>query len=179
MNELSIARRYAKAIFELAAEENRLDEVGRELAAAATALESDKELVAALREPATTREVKLQLIDAMAASLKLSPTVTNALRLLAERNRLVLVPQIAEVYRALADEKAGRVKAQVTSAVPLSEEAAREITVLLARATRRNVVVERSVDPSILGGVVAQVGGRTFDGSLRTHIEGLKKQLKA
>jgi F-type H+-transporting ATPase subunit delta len=179
VNELSIARRYAIAIFELAAEENRLDEVGRELAAAKAALESDQELIATLRQPATTREVKLQLVEAMATTLKLSPTVANALRLLAERNRLVLVPQIAEVYAALADERAGRVKARVTSAVPLSEEAAREIAVLLTRATRRSVVIERSVDPSILGGVVAQVGGKTFDGSLRTHIEGLKRQLKA
>lgn len=179
MNELSIARRYAKAIFELALDESRFDELGVELSAAAETLKSDENLLALLRDPATGREAKLQVAEAMASALGLSSTAANALRLLAERNRLILAPQVAQAYAVLADEKAGRVKARLVSAVPLNEEAASRIAAQLTQATRLTVVVERAVDPSILGGVIAQVGGKTFDGSLRSQLEGLKKQLKA
>jgi len=179
VNEQSIARRYAKAIFELAVDESRYDEMGQELSAAAAALESDEELLAALRNPATGREMKQQLVDALASGLKLGPTAANALRLLAERNRLVLAPLVARAYADLADQKAGRIRARLVSAVPLSDEAATRIAAHLTQSIRLNVIVERAVDPSILGGVIAQVGSKTFDGSLRTQLEGLKKQLKA
>ena len=179
MNELSIARRYAKAIFELAVGEGRFDELGAELAAAARTLEADAHLLDLLRDPGTGREAKLQVVETMASGLDLSPTAANALRLLAERNRLALAPLVSRAYAALADERAGRVKARLVSAVPLDDQTAARIAAQLTQATRRTIVVERVVDPSILGGVVAQVGSKTFDGSLRTQLEGLKKQLKA
>ncbi len=178
MNTTSIARRYARALFELAVEEGRFEEVGAELARVAAALEADPDLVVALRNPVTTREEKLHLAEAISAALKLSPVVANGLRLLAERSRLADLPTLERVYRDLADVKAGRLRARVVSAVPLTEDNARSIAQLLAGAPARNVVVERSIDPSILGGVVAQVGSKVYDGSLRTQLGELGRQLK-
>jgi F-type H+-transporting ATPase subunit delta len=178
VNTTSIARRYARALFELAVEEGRFEEVGAELARVASALESDPDLMVALRNPVTSREEKLHLAEAISAALKLSPLVANGLRLLAERSRLADLPLLERVYRELADAKAGRLRARVISAVPLSEESARSIARLLSGTGVRNVVVERSVDPSILGGVVAQVGSKVYDGSLRTQLGELGRQLK-
>lgn len=178
MNTTSIARRYARALFELAVEESRFEEVGAELARVAAALEADPDLMVALRNPVTSREEKLQLAEAISAALKLSPLVANGLRLLAERSRLADLPLLERAYRALADAKAGRLRARVISAVPLSEESARSIARLLSGTGVRNVVVERSVDPSILGGVVAQIGSKVYDGSLRTQLGELGRQLK-
>jgi F-type H+-transporting ATPase subunit delta len=179
VNISSIARRYARAVFELAVEEGRFEEVGRELAVVRVALQTDADLMAALTNPSTTREEKLRVIDALAPALKLSGTVVNALRLLAERNKLVSLPQVEAVYRDMADQKAGRLRAKVISAVPLSEEAAASIAAGLSKATSRNVVIDRAVDPRVLGGVVAQVGSMVYDGSVKSQLEDLKKQLKA
>lgn len=179
MNPSSIARRYAKALFELAVEDGRFEETGRELAALSRAVEADEALSVALRSPSTTREDRMAVAEAMAAAIKATPTLANALRLLAERRRLADLPLLERVYRDLADEKAGRVRARVTSAVPLSEEAVQQLSAAIAKATARTLVVERVVDKAILGGAVAQVGSQVFDGSLRNQFEQLKQQLKA
>jgi F-type H+-transporting ATPase subunit delta len=178
VNPSSIARRYAKALFELAVEENRFEETGRELKVLSAALEADPELMAALASP-TSREERLSAAEVLVATLKPGPSLANGLRLLAERRRLPDLCAIERVYRDLADERTGRVRARVVSAVPLAEDAVQRIGAALALATRRNVVVERAVDPSILGGAVAQVGSHVFDGSLKNQIQQLKQQLKA
>ena len=179
MNASGIARRYAKALFELSVEDGRFEETGRELQALKGALESDPDLVVALSSPLTTREDRLAVAEALIAALQPSPTLGNTLRLLADRRRLADLAAIARTYREFADDKAGRVRARVTSAAPLSEEAATRIGAALTQATQRTVVVERAVDPALLGGAVAQVGSQVFDGSIRNQLEQLKQQLKA
>jgi F-type H+-transporting ATPase subunit delta len=178
VNPSSIARRYAKALFELAAEEGRVDEVGAQLAELRVALDSDPDLLAALRSPAS-REQRLALAEALVAALKASPTLANTLRLLADRARLAQLGEVEAVFRALADERAGRIRARVVSAVPLSDDAAARVSAALAQATHRNVVLERAVDSEILGGLVAQVGSKVFDASIRNQIAQLRRQLKA
>jgi F-type H+-transporting ATPase subunit delta len=179
LNPSSIARRYAKALFELASEEGKLDEIGAQLERARAALEVDPDLLTALQSPSTTREDRLAVATALATSLAAGATLGSFLKLLADRRRLSQLPAMAQVFRALADERAGRVRAKVTSAVPISDDAAQRLGAALSRATRRNVVVERAVDRSILGGVVAQVGSQLFDGSLLNQLAQLKRQLKA
>jgi len=178
VNPSSIARRYARALFDLAVEEGRFEETGKELAAIRAGLESDPTLDAALRSP-STREQRQGLAEALIAALKPSVSLANTLRLLADRGRLAELPTIEAVYRTFADEKAGRVRARVTSAVVLTDDAAAKLRVALSAATKREVVLERAVDPAILGGVVAQVGSQLFDGSIKNQLSQLKRQLKA
>lgn len=179
VNPSGISRRYAKALFELAVEEGRFEETGRELASFVRAFETDPGLAVALASPSTTREDRLAVAEALIAAIKPSTTLANTLRLLADRRRLGDLPSLERTYRELADQKAGRVRAKVTSAVPLTEDAAARIGAALTAATQRTVVIERAVDPTILGGAVAQVGSQVFDGSIRNQIEQLKAQLKA
>ena len=87
------------------------------------------------------------------------------------------IESVAREYRAMLDQKVGRVRAKVTSAVPLDEAALGKIRSQLTQLTQKQVSLESVVDPKILGGVVAQVGSLTFDGSLQTQLEGLKRQL--
>jgi F-type H+-transporting ATPase subunit delta len=179
VNPSSIARRYARALFELAVEDGQFEAIGRELATIREALESDPDMLAALHSPSTTREERAAVAEALIRALKSGPTLANSLRLLADRRRLTELPAIERVYRDLADDKAGRVRAQVVSAVPLTEDAAGKLVAALSKATRRNVVVERSVNASILGGAVAKVGSQVFDGSIKSQLAQLKEQLKA
>jgi F-type H+-transporting ATPase subunit delta len=179
LNENSIARRYARAVFDLAVEAQQFEEVGRELARVRAALEADPSLLEVLRDPRITREERQGVAGALIEALGTGSIVANTLRLMADRARLAEVPALEQVYRQLADERAGRVRAQVVSARPLTEDDARHIAQLLERVTRRNVILERRVDPGLLGGVVARVGSRVYDGSLRNQFERLEKQLKA
>lgn len=179
MNASGIARRYAKALFELAVDEGKFEEMGRELAALRSAFESEPSLGLALANPANTREDRASVAEALVSALAPSPLLANTLRLLADRRRLADLPQVERTYRELADQKSGRVRAKVTTAVPLPDEVASRLAAALQKATQRTVVVERAIDPAILGGAVAQVGSQVFDGSLRNQIEQLKQQLKA
>ena len=101
----------------------------------------------------------------------------NTLKLLVERSRGGYIESVAREYRAMLDQKVGRVRAKVTSAVPLDEAALGKIRSQLTQLTQKQVSLESVVDPKVLGGVVAQVGSLTFDGSLQTQLEGLKRQL--
>ncbi len=179
MKRSSIARRYAKAIFELALETNRVEEIGKELQTLLAAFESSEEARAVMMAPVLTGDEKVKLVEAMLAQLTLDPIVGNSLRLLAQRNRLADLPDVVADFNALADRHVGRIRARVTTAIQITEEQVQQIAQSLAGATNRKVMVERKVDPAILGGVVAQIGSTVYDGSLRTQLEDMKKQLKS
>jgi F-type H+-transporting ATPase subunit delta len=85
---------------------------------------------------------------------------------------------VVDTFHDLADQHLGRLRARVTSAVKLDDGAAQAIADKLSRATQAEVLLDRVVDPAILGGVVAQVGRFVYDGSVRTQLEDLRKQLK-
>ena len=178
MNPSTIARRYAKALFELAVEEGNVDEVGKRLAELRVAIASDAELAEALRRPAT-REERLALAESLSGALDAGPTLASTIKLLADRGRLAQLEAVEKVFASLADERAGRVRAHVLSAVPLTDDAAARLGAALSQATRRNVVLDRAVEKELLGGVVAQVGSQVFDGSIRNQIAQLRRALKA
>ncbi|MHB8877772.1 MAG: ATP synthase F1 subunit delta, partial [Myxococcaceae bacterium] len=108
----------------------------------------------------------------------LDEVLSNTVRLLIERGRLAYLPDIARQFRDLADQKAGRVRGRVTSARALPPEAVSRLEKQLEQATQRNVVLETRVDESLLGGVSAQVGSVVYDGSLRTQLDELKRNLR-
>src|SRR5262249_62149892 len=108
----------------------------------------------------------------------LSPTVVNFLRLLVDRQRVGDLGQIARSYRAMVDEKVGRMRATVTSAAPLTDRETKSLRDAIAEMTGRTIVLDARTDPSLIGGLVTQVGARQFDGSLRTQLERMREQLK-
>lgn len=179
MANVSIARRYARALIDVAAEANTLDRVGEQLEAFVAALHTSRELNDLMVNPAYGRSQRQAVTEAVEKSLGgFDPQVSNFLRLLVDRNRMQFLEDIARVYRDLADARAGRVRGQVTSAVPLSGDALKKISQILETITQRKVVLDSKVDPSILGGVSAQVGSVLYDGSLRTQLEELRRELR-
>lgn len=178
MNMSSIARRYAKALFDLGVEMGLFEELGRELALARASLEANPDLAESLRSPIFSRQEKLALAETLVKALGLSSVAGNALRVMAERGRLAELPEIERSYSGLADEHAGRLRTHVVSAITLDAETLRRIGQALSRTTERNVIIEHSVEPSIMGGLIAKVDSRTFDGSVKNQIDHLKNQLK-
>lgn len=172
---VSIARRYARALFEAAGE--GYEAVGQELSAVATAIDASREIAAMFANPSTPRELRSQVIEAIVGKAGVSAIVGNTLRLLDDRGRIPYLPQIARVYGTMVDDRSGRVRARITSARPLTPEVQQRLAAALGSATRRNVSMETSVDPLLLGGVVAQVGNVLYDGSLRTQLEDLRREL--
>ncbi|HEY7724232.1 MAG TPA: F0F1 ATP synthase subunit delta [Anaeromyxobacteraceae bacterium] len=174
----SIARRYAKALFDLAAEAGRVEAWARSLAEVKQAVEGSPELRTLLASPVHTKEQRQAVAARLASGLGLEREPASLLALLAERNRLAQLPAVADTFGRLADEKVGRVRARVTSAAALDEPTAGALAERLAAASKAQVVVERAVDPALLGGVVAQVGSLVYDGSLRAQLEDLRRALK-
>lgn len=173
----SIARRYAKALFALAEEKGRVEPWLEALAGLEQAVAGSAELRDALANPVYAREERRAVALELARALKLDEEPRNLLQLLADRGRLESLLGVVDHFRALADQKAGRVRARVISAVPLADAAAREIAARLAQAARAEVILDRTVDPAILGGVIAQVGSLTYDGSVRAQLESLRRSL--
>jgi F-type H+-transporting ATPase subunit delta len=179
MVNVSIARRYARALLDVAAEAQRTDAVAEQLAAFVTIFEKSRELSDVLLNPAYTRAQRSQVVEALMGMLgTVEPVLANTLRLLVERNRLIYLPDISRVYRDMADVRAGRARGMVTSASPLAPDALEALRKNLQQITQRNVVLETRVDPSLLGGVSAQVGSVLYDGSVRTQLEHMRRELK-
>jgi F-type H+-transporting ATPase subunit delta len=174
----SIARRYAKALFSLAVEKQCVDAWSESLQGVSRSLSGAPELQDVLQNPAYDREQRKAVVGKLAEAMKLDAEPSNLLFLLGERNRLAYVPAIATAFGELADEALGRLRAKVTSAVPLDDDAVRAIAEKLSAFTKKQVLVERAVDPAIIGGVVTQVGSQVYDGSLRTQLEDLRQTLK-
>jgi F-type H+-transporting ATPase subunit delta len=175
----SIARRYAKALFSLAVEEGRVEPWARSLEALREAVEASPDLRDVLSNPVYSREQRRPIIEKLAAALSLDARPASLLFLLGDRNRLPYLPAVVDTFRDLADQHLGRVRAKVTSAVKLDDVAAQAIADKLSQATHLKVLLDRAVDPDILGGVVAEVGSLVYDGSVRAQLEDLRKQLKS
>jgi F-type H+-transporting ATPase subunit delta len=174
----SIARRYAKALFSLAVEGDRVEAWSDALLALKAALLGSAELRDVLENPVYAKEQRRALVAALSGALALDPEPTSLLALLADRNRLGHLAALVDHFRDLADARLGRIRAKVTSAVPLTDEAAQAIALRLAAGARAKVLLEQAVDPDLLGGVVAQVGNLVFDGSLRAQLEALRRSLE-
>lgn len=179
MVNVSIARRYARALLDVAAEGQRTDAVATQLSSLVQAMEASRELSDVLLNPAYSRSQRTQVVEAVMKMVGgIEPVLANTIRLLVDRNRLTYLPDIARVYRDMADARAGRVRGQVTSAAPLTPDAVEQLRKNLQQLTQRDVILEQKVDPSLLGGVSAQVGSVLYDGSVRTQLEQMRRQLK-
>jgi len=172
-----IARRYARALIRIGQEDGQYERYGQELLSFEEALGLSAELREVMENPIYGKDQKKALFHALNSTLRLSPTVTNFILLLIDKRRLGYFAEIVSSYREMADEVAGRTRAKVTSAVPLSAESVEAIKKRLASMTGKEVLLTLEVDPGLIGGVVTQIGGVIYDGSIRTQLENLKESL--
>lgn len=177
MTEGSVARRYARALLDLAREGGLLDRVDADLNAFVAATAGDLGVV--LSNPVFTPSERTAVLDAVLPRLALDPLTVTFLRLVLDKDRMGAIADIHRAYRALADVEANRVRATVTTAAAIDAATERQVVDALSAATGKTVVVTTKVDPSLLGGMVAQVGSRVYDASLRSRLEQLQLSLAA
>ena len=180
MVEGSVARRYAKALFELAHEAGAMDTVLADVERFEAMCAAEGGIVGkALTNPLVTKDERARVLAHFLPDLKLTALSGNFLRLLSDKGRMNTLGDIIREYRALTDAEANRVRATVTTASPLDAATRDEVRSALEARTGKTVVVATQVDPSLLGGMVARVGSVVYDASLRSRLDRLQLSLSA
>jgi len=170
-------RRYARALFSLASEENRVTAVRDELRRLGTALETSSELRAVLLEPLRPAAERRRVLEGVAEKLGASSLLQRFYSYLIDQRRLVAFAEVEAEFARLADEAAGRAKARVRTAQPLTAEQQARLGRALAARAGRAVELEIEVDPTLVGGLVAQLGDTVYDGSLKTQLAQMRSAL--
>ena len=180
MSNLSVARRYATALFDVARKSGAEKRVGEQLTAFADLVAGHADLQRAFENPAIPVTAKKALVTALVdASGDVTAEVKRTVVLLAERDRLGVLPEIVSSYseRLMGEQRV--TAAEVTTAVPLTPEHRESLTAALRKAAGGQVTVTEKVDPSIVGGVVARVGSVVYDGSVAHQLDRLRESLAA
>ncbi len=179
MTSRAAATRYARALFDVVLREGDVQRADTELTAFGALLTANETLRRALTNPAIPIARKRAVVEALLAkSGKLTPALGKLLLVLADRDRLALLPEMPEAYRERLMQHQNILRAEVTTAVPLAEERRRALERGLEKATGRTVTLTARVDPAIIGGAVTRVGSTVYDGSVVRQLERLKEQLQ-
>ncbi|MEI8256529.1 MAG: ATP synthase F1 subunit delta [Deltaproteobacteria bacterium] len=172
-----VARRYAKALFELAVESSALEKFTAEIKSVADAVTQSPDLLAVLTNPAVLVHALKAIMEQIADRLGVSPVVKNAVLLITDHNRASALPRIAAALTELADESAGKLRADVSSAVPLTDAQYGKLTATLEKITGRKISLVKKTDPSLIGGVVTRIGDKVYDGSVKSRLEEIRLSL--
>ena len=173
-----VGARYARALLELAAEQNSLTAVEADLAALKAVLAESADLRKLIASPKFDGAAKAAGLVAVAARLGAHETTTKFLGLLAANGRTAALGAIIEAFERLAAARKGLVAAKVTTAAPLTKAQAKSLSATLAATLGREPQIETVVDPAILGGIKVRVGSRLYDASLKTKLDSLKFALQ-
>jgi F-type H+-transporting ATPase subunit delta len=177
LRDVSIARNYAEALFELGEGSGQTTRYADLMDAVAAAVETTPRIQGVLMSPRVPKTEKSRML---AAALKDAPKeFVLFLQAIVKRGRQQLLREIATEYLALLDLKLNRVRAGVTLARPADEKLRKAIQEALSKQLRKEVIASFSVDPEILGGAVVRVGERIHDGSVRRRLTKLRRQLLA
>ena len=168
--------RYARALFELASEKGTVDDWLVQLDLAVQVL-NDDEFRALLNHAEVSLLRKREAVEAVLAEV--DPMVQNLISLLVARGSVGVVGDVYDNYTRLVDIAKGRQRVELTSAVELDDNQIDKIKVFVEGLVKKEVVIHTSVDESILGGIVIQIGDQLLDGSTKTQLEGLRKQVRS
>jgi F-type H+-transporting ATPase subunit delta len=171
----AIARRYGRALFDLATEAGSVEEAASQLAELAAAVESLDP--GALAPGLLTPAQRDSLAKALVARVGGASLVAKFLGVLAANDRLEQLPAIRDQFEKLADIAAGRVRVSVRSASPLSDAERAALKTKFESITGRRVLDTVEVDPDLLGGVTVEAEGRVYDGSVRTQLARLEREM--
>ncbi len=176
MRSVGLARRYARALFELATEKDILDAVAGEMNALHAMLESDDELRHFLQSPEQGANQKIAVLKSGLQD-RFSPLVIHFLMVVLHKGRQNILTDIAEEFTRLCDRHYNRMHASAVTAHAVSKKDLADIQSILARKFEAEFEVDHRVDPEILGGIIVQVEGKVFDGSLKSQLDRLKNTL--
>ena len=178
MRNFTISRRYAKALLSLGKEDGNYLKYGEELKAFSDLLNRETQARYVLQSPIFDFTSRNKLLKAILEKTGFSLTVNNFIQLLLVKGRIRYLDDIVVYYFQLTDELSNIKRAVVTAAVRLSDDIIQRIQVALKEVVQKEVVVTVNQDPSIIGGIVAQVGDLTLDGSLKTQLKSLTESLR-
>lgn len=178
MKQTILARRYAKALFAIGKENDAYEAFNDTLQAVAELYTSQKEVADALTNPLYPVDVREKVMAGIIASAGIEKIPANFLNLLVEKRRAEILPEIAEQFKIMVDEEKNISHGFVTSAVELSDDLHAKVQASLEKLTGKKVELSTSVDPSLIGGIVAKVGDLVLDGSIKTQLAGLKDSIK-
>lgn len=173
-----VAERYASSLFDLALEENTLPEVQAALDAFQGLVDSSDDLARLVKSPVFTAGEQLGAVAAILDKAGISGLAANFIKVTASNRRLFAVPGMIKAFREIYARHRGEATADVTSAHALTAAQETELKVALKGVTGKDVTINVTVDPSILGGLIVKVGSRQIDTSLRTKLSTLKLSLK-
>ncbi len=173
---MGVAQRlYARALFEAAQDEGRIEAVSADLAALAATLEEIPELSAFLRNPQIEPAGKAEVLEQVSAGA--DDLVCNFVRLVAEKGRGGELAEMNAELEALVARSQNRLAVELTTSYELSDKEARSIVSKIESASGRKVEAARTVDPNLIGGIVLQIGSHRADGSVRGRLERLRHEL--
>ncbi|MCP3983137.1 MAG: ATP synthase F1 subunit delta [bacterium] len=177
MARFAAAQRYAKALFQLARDQGGVPAVRTELRRLGSLLEENQELCDVLMQPLHPAAQRRSVLASVTEKLGATSLLSHFYSFLIDQRRLVDFAAIEEAYGELADADAGLTKAQVRAAAPLSDQQRTRLQSALGTRAGGNVELEVEIDPSLLGGVVAQIGDTVYDGSLESQLQQLRASL--
>ncbi len=178
MKQTILARRYAKALFAVGKEQNKYEAFNEALKGVAGLYASNPEVADAFTNPLYPMDVKVKVMKDMIKSMDTDSVMGNFLSLLVEKKRAEILPEIAEEFQVMVDEEKNISHGSVVSAVALSDDLQAKVQETLEKLTGKKVELTTSVDPTIIGGIVAKVGDLVFDGSIKTQLASLKDSIK-
>lgn len=177
MSHETVARRYARAVFEIGKEERSLQDLSKSMAAFADMFTESDLLRQVLMDPLVPEAARENILSDVGDKIGAARSALSAVRLLVKNRRLSALPEIARQLAQMVDEDTRMVRATVTSAAPLAAAYVSRLRAELEKATGGQVVLTTKEDPSLISGVVVQIGDRVIDGSVRAKLQGFRDTL--
>ena len=174
----SLAGRYASALFDLARDQRQIESVGKSLDALGQALLDSKDFAELVASPIVSREEAGRAFTALAPQLNVDPITAKFLGVLARNGRKNELRSVIRAFRRLASEHRGETTAEVTTARPLTDDQLAALRQQLRTRAGREVAIDATVDPNILGGIVVKLGSQQIDASIRTKLNRLASAMK-
>lgn len=173
-----LAGRYATALFELADQDKKLDQVAGDLRGLARMIDESADLARMIRSPVISRGDQGKAMAALAVKAGLSDLVGRFIGIVAQNRRLFVLPEIIESFLAILASRRGETTAQVVSAKALTESQVGAVKAALRKTVGADVAIDAKIDPALLGGLVVRVGSRMVDSSLRTKLQRLRLAMR-
>ena len=171
------ALRYAKATLNLAKETNNMKEINSDMLLIGSTIDGSKELQDFLNNPISKADAKLQVMHGLFGG-KINAITNDTIRLLVRNKRLNLLPFVSKQYTILFDKSQGVEIAKVTTAIALTDDLKAKVLAKVKELTSKDAVLENSIDASIIGGFILQVGDKQYDASISGKLESLQRNFK-
>ena len=172
-----IARRYAKALVNLAEKGKGLDNAGKNLTAITVVYKENSELRQVLSDTKVSSRVKQEILKDVLNKIKASKLVDTFSRYLLAKRRIDILPDIERAFNLLLQEKLGRIEANVTAAYELPKETVKNLVNAISGYSGKEVEINVTIDPSIIGGIITRIGSTVIDGSIQTHLNQIRQSI--